>query len=119
MLEFIARNGLNWQRSDADPDETVGMVEMVAAGDVELDEVVAWIERRHCARHPHPGALMPNRLSTSTSPYLRQHADNPVEWREWGEDAFTEARDHDVPIFLSVGYSACHWCHVMAHESAG
>jgi uncharacterized protein len=60
---------------------------------------------------------MPNRLATSTSPYLRQHADNPVDWREWGEEAFAEARERDVPIFLSVGYSACHWCHVMAHES--
>jgi uncharacterized protein YyaL (SSP411 family) len=57
-----------------------------------------------------------NRLAASTSPYLRQHADNPVDWREWGEDAFAEARERDVPIFLSVGYSACHWCHVMAHE---
>jgi death on curing protein len=54
MLEFIARNGLNWQRSDADPDETVGMVEMVAAGDVELDEVVAWIERRTALDAPTP-----------------------------------------------------------------
>ncbi|MBI1351036.1 MAG: DUF255 domain-containing protein [Actinomycetales bacterium] len=60
---------------------------------------------------------MANRLANSTSPYLLQHADNPVDWREWGEDAFDEARERDVPIFLSVGYSACHWCHVMAHES--
>jgi len=60
---------------------------------------------------------MPNRLAASTSPYLRQHAENPVDWREWGEEAFAEARERDVPIFLSVGYSACHWCHVMAHES--
>ncbi|HKX75030.1 MAG TPA: thioredoxin domain-containing protein [Acidimicrobiia bacterium] len=60
---------------------------------------------------------MPNRLAASTSPYLLQHADNPVDWYEWGEDAFAEARRRDVPILLSVGYSACHWCHVMAHES--
>ncbi|MEU8226384.1 thioredoxin domain-containing protein [Kribbella sp. NPDC048915] len=60
---------------------------------------------------------MANELGQSTSPYLRQHADNPVEWREWSERAFAEARERDVPIFLSVGYSACHWCHVMAHES--
>jgi uncharacterized protein YyaL (SSP411 family) len=60
---------------------------------------------------------MPNELGRSTSPYLRQHADNPVEWREWGDAAFAEARERDVPVFLSVGYSACHWCHVMAHES--
>ncbi|GAA1168557.1 thioredoxin domain-containing protein [Ornithinimicrobium humiphilum] len=60
---------------------------------------------------------MPNRLAASTSPYLQQHADNPVDWWEWGEDAFAEARRRDVPVLLSVGYAACHWCHVMAHES--
>ena len=60
---------------------------------------------------------MPNRLAASTSPYLRQHADNPVDWFEWGDDAFAEARRRDVPILLSVGYAACHWCHVMAHDS--
>ena len=60
---------------------------------------------------------MPNRLAGSTSPYLRQHADNPVDWWEWGPEAFQEARRRDVPVLLSVGYAACHWCHVMAHES--
>ena len=60
---------------------------------------------------------MTNRLSTSTSPYLLQHQDNPVDWWEWGDGAFAEARRRDVPILLSVGYAACHWCHVMAHES--
>jgi hypothetical protein len=58
-----------------------------------------------------------NRLATATSPYLRQHADNPVDWYPWGEEAFAEARRRDVPILLSVGYAACHWCHVMARES--
>jgi uncharacterized protein YyaL (SSP411 family) len=58
-----------------------------------------------------------NRLAEEQSPYLRQHSDNPVEWYPWGEDAFAAARERDVPIFLSVGYSSCHWCHVMAHES--
>jgi uncharacterized protein YyaL (SSP411 family) len=58
-----------------------------------------------------------NRLAAATSPYLLQHKDNPVDWREWGEDAFAEARQRDVPVLLSVGYAACHWCHVMAHES--
>jgi uncharacterized protein YyaL (SSP411 family) len=58
-----------------------------------------------------------NRLASESSPYLRQHADNPVDWFAWGDDAFDEARRRDVPILLSVGYSACHWCHVMAHES--
>jgi hypothetical protein len=60
---------------------------------------------------------MPNRLATATSPYLLQHRDNPVEWWEWQPEAFAEAARRDVPVFLSVGYSACHWCHVMAHES--
>src|SRR3546814_9662105 len=58
-----------------------------------------------------------NRLAHEASPYLRQHADNPVDWYPWGEEAFAAARERDVPILLSVGYSACHWCHVMAHES--
>jgi uncharacterized protein YyaL (SSP411 family) len=60
---------------------------------------------------------MPNRLAHATSPYLLQHADNPVDWWEWGDAAFADARDRDVPVLLSVGYAACHWCHVMAHES--
>jgi len=62
-------------------------------------------------------APMPNRLAASTSPYLLQHQDNPVDWYTWGEEAFEAARDRDRPMLLSVGYSACHWCHVMAHES--
>ena len=57
------------------------------------------------------------RLANETSPYLRQHADNPVDWYPWGQEAFDASRQRDVPILLSVGYSACHWCHVMAHES--
>ncbi len=60
---------------------------------------------------------VPNRLAGANSPYLLQHADNPVDWWEWGPAAFAAARARDVPVFLSVGYSACHWCHVMAHES--
>ncbi len=60
---------------------------------------------------------MPNRLAGETSPYLLQHADNPVEWWPWGEEALSLARRLDRPILLSIGYSACHWCHVMAHES--
>ena len=58
-----------------------------------------------------------NRLADQASPYLRQHAANPVDWYPWGEEAFAAAHQHDRPILLSVGYSACHWCHVMAHES--
>ncbi len=60
---------------------------------------------------------MPNRLARETSPYLLQHADNPVDWYPWGAEAFERARAEDKPILLSIGYSACHWCHVMAHES--
>jgi uncharacterized protein YyaL (SSP411 family) len=60
---------------------------------------------------------MPNRLAQQTSPYLQQHADNPVDWHPWDEEALETARRQDKPILLSVGYSACHWCHVMAHES--
>jgi uncharacterized protein len=60
---------------------------------------------------------MPNRLANEKSPYLLQHADNPVDWYPWGDEAFSAARSADKPIFLSVGYSTCHWCHVMAHES--
>jgi len=60
---------------------------------------------------------MPNRLANETSPYLQQHADNPVDWFPWGPEALEHARRYDRPILLSIGYSACHWCHVMAHES--
>jgi uncharacterized protein len=60
---------------------------------------------------------MPNRLAQETSPYLQQHADNPVDWYPWGPEALAEAKRTGKPILLSVGYSACHWCHVMAHES--
>jgi uncharacterized protein len=63
------------------------------------------------------GNQMPNRLASETSPYLRQHADNPVDWYPWGEEALDRARQQDKPILLSIGYAACHWCHVMAHES--
>jgi len=59
---------------------------------------------------------VPNRLANETSPYLRQHADNPVDWYPWGEEAFRIAQEQDKPILLSIGYAACHWCHVMAHE---
>jgi uncharacterized protein YyaL (SSP411 family) len=60
---------------------------------------------------------VPNRLADAVSPYLRAHADNPVDWHPWGEEALTEAAERDVPLFLSIGYATCHWCHVMARES--
>src|SRR4051812_6343705 len=64
-----------------------------------------------------PEVLVTNRLALETSPYLLQHAHNPVDWYAWGEEAFARARADDKPILLSVGYSACHWCHVMERES--
>jgi uncharacterized protein YyaL (SSP411 family) len=60
---------------------------------------------------------MPNRLAGETSPYLLQHAHNPVDWYPWGPEALARAKDDDKPIFLSIGYAACHWCHVMERES--
>ncbi|MEE8427763.1 MAG: DUF255 domain-containing protein, partial [Woeseiaceae bacterium] len=60
---------------------------------------------------------MANRLGKETSPYLLQHADNPVDWFSWCDEAFALARSERKPVLLSIGYSACHWCHVMAHES--
>ena len=60
---------------------------------------------------------MSNKLHTETSPYLLQHSENPVDWYPWGEEALILARQQNKPILLSIGYSACHWCHVMAHES--
>src|SRR3954453_3819854 len=60
---------------------------------------------------------MSNRLANESSPYLLQHRDNPVDWYPWGEEAIERARREERPIFLSIGYSACHWCHVMEHES--
>ena len=69
-------------------------------------------ERPQNTEHKHT-----NRLIKATSPYLLQHAHNPVDWYEWGKEAFEKAKSEDKPIFLSIGYAACHWCHVMEHES--
>jgi len=69
------------------------------------------------SRETSDGGGAVNRLASEASPYLRQHADNPVDWYPWGDEAFTRARTEDRPVLLSVGYSSCHWCHVMAHES--
>ena len=60
---------------------------------------------------------MPNKLASEKSPYLQQHAENPVDWYPWGEEAFSKAKEENKPVFLSIGYATCHWCHVMAHES--
>ena len=64
-----------------------------------------------------PDLLQSNQLSNSSSPYLLQHKDNPVHWQEWNEHTLSAAKEAGKPILLSVGYAACHWCHVMAHES--
>src|SRR5208337_4670757 len=64
-----------------------------------------------------PSEHQPNRLIHEKSPYLLQHADNPVDWYPWGPEAFQKGIKENKPIFLSIGYSTCHWCHVMAHES--
>ena len=73
----------------------------------------------HSSHSSHSSRPSPftNRLISEKSPYLQQHAHNPVDWYAWGKPAFDKARDEDKPIFLSIGYSTCHWCHVMAHES--
>ncbi len=69
------------------------------------------------SRRYHDNLTMPNRLANELSPYLLQHKDNPVDWYPWGPEALARAKDEQKPIFLSIGYSACHWCHVMEHES--
>ena len=61
--------------------------------------------------------MNPNRLAHESSPYLQQHAENPVDWYPWGDEALEKAKAENKPILLSIGYSSCHWCHVMAHES--
>jgi len=74
-------------------------------------------ERKDCLVEQSSTERFPNRLITESSPYLRQHASNPVDWYPWGKEALSRAKAEDKPILLSIGYSACHWCHVMAHES--
>ena len=88
-----------WQRRENPPDRATKVPRQISAVGSGADPVVAI------------------RLSQSSSSYLRQHADNPVDWWPWGDEALAEARRRDVPIMLSVGYASCHWCHVMAHES--
>src|SRR6266545_1537398 len=80
------------------------------------------VGRKTVASHGSSASLaiplsVPNRLAGETSPYLLQHAHNPVDWYPWGEDAFERARREDKPVLLSIGYAACHWCHVMEEES--
>src|SRR3990172_2304095 len=80
--------------------------------------LLPWVHARGYVPMSDPApSSFTNRLAGEKSPYLRQHAHNPVDWYPWGEAAFARARTEQKPIFLSVGYSTCHWCHVMAHES--
>ena len=81
---------------------------VLAAAGVMAGSVTALPIEDPPVAHPHS-----NRLAKETSPYLLQHANNPVDWYPWGEEAFERAREEDKPVFLSIGYSACHWCHVM------
>ncbi|MDQ6982975.1 MAG: thioredoxin domain-containing protein, partial [Mariprofundus sp.] len=76
--------------------------------------ISAWSEEIHMAKDE---PKYTNALIHESSPYLQQHAHNPVNWLPWGEDAFALARMQNKPVFLSIGYSTCHWCHVMEHES--
>src|SRR6056297_2414105 len=79
--------------------------------------MIASCSPHHCWDHAMAESLLTsNRLAAASSPYLRQHADNPVHWQPWDDVALDAARRLDRPILLSIGYSACHWCHVMAHE---
>src|SRR5207248_1735886 len=84
---------------------------------------IRWLDRRQSAEegrvemHTQEQHKYTNRLINETSPYLLQHAHNPVDWYAWGEEALEKAKREDKPILLSVGYSACHWCHVMERES--
>ena len=89
----------------------------VSAGTVRVAEGQDLLKQENPPVGVPTGPKHTNRLIHATSPYLLQHAHNPVEWYEWGEAAFDKAKSEDKPIFLSVGYAACHWCHVMEHES--
>src|SRR5436190_16942857 len=79
---------------------------------MSINDKLKFIGQLTMTEHKHT-----NRLVNETSPYLLQHAHNPVDWYAWGEEAFARAREEQKPVLLSIGYSACHWCHVMEHES--
>ena len=88
---------------------------VVGAGDPPIPARIAALP--FVLARPEKSPVTENRLARETSPYLLQHAHNPVDWYPWGEEAFERARREDRPLLLSVGYSACHWCHVMERES--
>ncbi len=87
------------------------------SGDSPRDDVVRRLSRIDTSALPSDGGPDFNRLIFEKSPYLLQHAENPIDWHPWGDEAFERARAEDRPVFVSIGYSTCHWCHVMAHES--
>ena len=92
--------------------------DMTAADDNEHSHVRKPLPNAEkIAKLPEDGGKEFNRLVFEHSPYLRQHARNPVDWRPWGKEAFAEAKKQGKPVFLSIGYTTCHWCHVMEHES--
>ena len=99
------------------PGATPRSPELEARLDTALAAMPADYEPRTELLDPDGEPLFLNRLILETSPYLRQHAHNPVDWFPWGEEAFERARAEDKPVFLSIGYSTCHWCHVMERES--
>lgn len=117
----FSRHFLHWKLSSlgrvfASPlSRPSGQIRRIASDAVKRVFVMAAFEGGE--RSPHAGSKFSNRLAKEQSPYLLQHAHNPVDWFPWGEEAFAKARAEDKPIFLSVGYSTCHWCHVMEVES--
>ncbi len=84
---------------------------------LESEDPVSQLSRVDLSALPVDGGERYNRLIFDKSPYLLQHAENPIDWYPWNEQAFEKARTEDKPVFVSIGYSTCHWCHVMAHES--
>ena len=93
----------------------LALVWLVTANHSDAEPATIGLRRSESAATESPAHT--NRLAQEKSPYLLQHAHNPVDWYPWGEEAFEKARRENKPIFLSIGYSTCHWCHVMEHES--
>src|SRR5512140_1748751 len=85
--------------------------------DAQPESRAAGEDRRYVRRPSREARALMNRLAGESSPYLRQHAHNPVDWYPWGDEAFAKARNEGKPLFVSIGYSSCHWCHVMERES--
>ena len=97
--------------------EAIGRVIGAGADAGDSQEFLEFFDDVHPFNLPFQNNMHTNRLANEQSPYLQQHAQNPVDWYPWGEEAFAKARAENKPIFLSIGYSTCHWCHVMERES--